>query len=293
MDQQTLPVDDAIRSIDRMENIMMEYGQELIMSLIVLIVGLLIVRWVMKPIRRGLNRIIPSTTTASTIANIIGVFLLTAVLISAASEAGFEVVPIFRLIMAVLLIVVGVIIFFRPYIPTLPFEVGQTIKAAGLMGKVEAISFVNTRIRTFDGKVFFVPNKTILNDIVINYHFTPTRRMKIDIPIRYDQDIIKAKRLLEAVMIEDPRVKKSPRPVVWVMDVSNGCVKLGGRCWADNIKYWATRVDLIEKAKIRFDNEGIAISYPHLGVHHFDTSGEHIDMDEKFAGHVEAPSPAV
>jgi len=293
MDQQTLPVDEAIRSIDRMENIMTEYGQELIISLIVLIVGLLIVRWVMKPIRTGLNRIIPSATTASTIANIIGVFLLTAVLISAASEAGFEVVPIFRLIMAVLLTVVGVMIFFRPYIPTLPFEVGQTIKAAGLMGKVEAISFVNTRIRTFDGKVFFVPNKTILNDIVINYHFTPTRRMKIDIPIRYDQDIIRAKQLLEAVMIEDPRVKKSPRPVVWVLDVSNGCIKLGGRCWADNLKYWATRVDLIEKAKIRFDNEGISISYPHLGVHNFDVYKEDAVVEERFASRTEASSPAV
>jgi len=292
MNPQDLPVDDAIRTIDRMENIMTEYGQELIMSLIVLIVGLLIVRLVMKPIRTGLNRIIPSATTASTIANIIGVFLLTAVLVSAASEAGFEVVPIFRLIMAVLLMVVGVIIFFRPYIPTLPFEVGQTIKAAGLMGKVEAISFVNTRIRTFDGKVFFVPNKTILNDIVINYHFTPTRRMKIDIPIRYDQDIIKAKQLLETVMIEDPRVKKSPRPVVWVLDVSNGCIKLGGRCWADNLKYWATRVDLIEKAKIRFDNEGIAISYPHLGVHNFDAHREDTVVEERFTSRMEEPSPA-
>ena len=292
MNPQDLPVDDAIRTIDRMENIMTEYGQELIMSLIVLIVGLLIVRLVMKPIRTGLNRIIPSATTASTIANIIGVFLLTAVLVSAASEAGFEVVPIFRLIMAVLLMVVGVIIFFRPCIPTLPFEVGQTIKAAGLMGKVEAISFVNTRIRTFDGKVFFVPNKTILNDIVINYHFTPTRRMKIDIPIRYDQDIIKAKQLLEAVMIEDPRVKNSPRPVVWVLDVSNGCIKLGGRCWADNLKYWATRVDLIEKAKIRFDNEGIAISYPHLGVHNFDAHKEDAVVEERFTSRMEEPSPS-
>jgi small conductance mechanosensitive channel len=106
--------------------------------------------------------------------------------------------------------------------------VGQTIKAAGLLGKVEATTFLNTRIRTFDGKIFFVPNRIILNDVVINYHHLPTRRMKIDIPIRYDQGLIKAKQVLEAIMIAGPRVKKMPRPVVWVLDLSNGCIVLGG-----------------------------------------------------------------
>jgi small conductance mechanosensitive channel len=37
------------------------------------------------------------------------------------------------------------------------------------MGKVEAIRFLNTRLQTFDGKTFFVPNRKILDDIVINY----------------------------------------------------------------------------------------------------------------------------
>jgi small conductance mechanosensitive channel len=54
-------------------------------------------------------------------------------------------------------------------LPTLPFKVGNTIKAADLMGKVEAIRFLNTRLQTFDGKTFFVPNRKILDDIVINY----------------------------------------------------------------------------------------------------------------------------
>ena len=69
-------------------------------------------------------------------------------------------------------------------------------------------------------------------------------------------------------MIEDPRVLTKPRPTVWVLDLSDGCIMLGGRCWADIAKYWATRVDLLEKAKLRFDREGIKIAYPHVGIHH-------------------------
>ena len=51
----------------------------------------------------------------------------------------------------------------------------------------------------------------------------------MNVGIRYDQDLIRAKQVLEAIMIEDPRVKVTPRPVVYVLNLSNGCVELGGR----------------------------------------------------------------
>lgn len=245
------------------------YGRDLIAGLLVLILGLLAVKFVVRGVRRLLGRVIKNPAVVATVANVFHITLLSVVVMASALEAGFKVQPVFRLAMVVFLCVIGLIIFFRPYIPSLPFKVGQTVKAAGLLGKVEGTTVLNTRIRTFDGKVFFVPNKTILNDVVINYHYTPSRRMKIDIPVRYDQDLMKAKQVLEALMIEDPRVLEKPRPTVWVLDLSNGCVMLGGRCWADNLKYWQTRVDLLEKAKLRFDREGLKISFPHLGVHHY------------------------
>ena len=89
-----------------------------------------------------------------------------------AVEFGAKPVNLLRLLTIIALIVTGVMIFLKPFIPTLPFKVGNTVKAGNLLGKVEAITFLNTRMRTFDGKTFFVPNRQILNDIVINYQFT-------------------------------------------------------------------------------------------------------------------------
>ncbi len=40
-----------------------------------------------------------------------------------------------------------------------------------------------------------------MNDFVINYHFTNTRRIKVDINIGYNQDILKAKQVLETIRI--------------------------------------------------------------------------------------------
>jgi small conductance mechanosensitive channel len=71
-------------------------------------------------------------------------------------------------------------------------------------------------------------------------------------------------------MIEDPRVLLKPaRPTVYVLSMADHCIKLGGRCWVNNSKYWTTRCELIEKTKLRFDQEGIMIAFPQLDVHHY------------------------
>jgi small conductance mechanosensitive channel len=185
-----------------------------------------------------------------------------------------------RTLIAISLAVIGVIIVFRPLFPTLPFKVGQVVKAGDLLGKVESTSLINTRLRTFDGKTFFVPNHMIIKDVVQNYHFTPSRRIKLNVGIRYDQDLMKAKQVLEAVMVEDPRVKVNPRPAVWVLNLNNGCVELGGRCWVDNIKYWKTRCELLEKIKLRFDAEGIVIAHPQRDVHIYHGKGSQTSSEE-------------
>jgi small conductance mechanosensitive channel len=182
-------------------------------------------------------------------------------------EFGAKPVNMLRLMTIIALVAAGLMIFLRPFIPSLPFKVGQTIKAGDLLGKVEAITLLNTRLRTFDGKTFFVPNRQILNDIVINYHFTETRRVKIDVSIRYDQDLIKAKQVLEAVMVEDPRVKAKPGPMVYTLNLTSSSVDIGGRCWVNNKDYWVARCDLTEKTKLRFDNEGIQFAFPQLDLH--------------------------
>ena len=52
--------------------------------------------------------------------------------------------------------------------------------------------------------------------------------MKIDVSIRYDQDLLKAKRVLEAVMTEDARVKTKPGPMVYVLNLASSSCGSGG-----------------------------------------------------------------
>lgn len=121
---------------------------------------------------------------------------------------------------------------------------------------------LHAQLKTFDGKMACIPNDKTLKDVVINYHHTPGRRIKINVQIPYEEDLIRAKQILENIMIADPRVLKTPRPQVWVLDLDDGNVGLGARCWVDNAKYWVTKCELTEKIKLRFDLEEIQLAIP-------------------------------
>jgi small conductance mechanosensitive channel len=260
-------MDQQFGRLERIGDVMTLYGQEVLLALAILVGGLIVVKQFVRLLRRILQRLTLKQPLIATVCNVVYIMLLVFVAVVVLKELGLESLLIRRIVMFIALAAVGLIVLFRPYIPSLPFKVGNTIKTGDLFGKVEATTFLNTRLRTFEGLTVFVPNSKILNDYVINYHFTPTRRVKIDVGIRYDQDILKAKQIVEAIMVEDPRVKTKPRPVVYVLNLADGCVKLGGRCWVDNLKYWVTKCDLTEKVKLRFDREGIVITFPQRDVH--------------------------
>jgi len=244
-----------------------QHGTAIVLALIILISGLKIAKWIHNSLDRRMKRLYPKNKTAPLMCNSLYIIIVAITIMGTAVELGAQPANMVRLMSIIVLIVIGVMVFLRPILPTLPFKVGNTVKAGELLGKVEAITFLNTRMRTFDGKTFFVPNRQILNDIIINYHFTKTRRVKIDISIRYDQDLLKAKRTLEMVMIEDPRVNLKPTPQVYLMNLADSSVDLGGRCWVDNKDYWVARCDLLEKIKLRFDREGIQFAFPQLDLH--------------------------
>jgi small conductance mechanosensitive channel len=256
-----------ILELGKFQEVVQLYGFDLLLSFAMLVAGLIITKIFHKYFKVLLRKFISKESTVATVANVAALLIIAYVVALSLHHVGMHTIVIRRILVAISLAVIAVIIVFRPLIPALPFKVGQVVKAGDLLGRVESTSLLNTRLRTFDGKTFFVPNHMIVKDIVQNYHFTPTRRIKLNVGIRYDQDLMKAKRALEAVMVEDPRVKVTPRPAVWVLNLTNGCVELGGRCWVDNPKYWKTRCELLEKIKMRFDAEGIVIAHPQRDVH--------------------------
>jgi small conductance mechanosensitive channel len=272
-------VENQLAEFRQIGDYMVQHGQYVVRAMLILVLGLIVSGLLRRLLQRALGKIIPQPETLASVLNVIYVLLVFIVVAISLQYMGLRGIVIYRSLAVITLGAVGIIVITRKYIPTLPFKVGNTVEAGGLLGKVEATTFLNTRLRTFEGKTIYVPNRVILNDIVVNYHYTPTRRIYLDVGVRYDQDLLKAKRVLEELMIGDARVLATPRPVVYVTKLAAGCVELSGRCWVENLQYWPTRCDLIEKAKLCFDQEGIIIAYPQLDVHHYKGASPMAELD--------------
>ena len=153
------------------------------------------------------------------------------------------------------------IIFFRP------FKVGDFIEAAGVSGTVEGIHIFSSQLRSADNKAITVPNASITAGNIVNYSAKGERRVDLVFGISYDDDIRKAKRILQELLEGDERILKDPQPVIAVSELADNSVNLVVRPWVRMDDYWDVYWALTEAVKLRFDEEGIRIPYPQRDVH--------------------------
>lgn len=239
-----------------------QHGIDLIQALLVLTIGLVVLHWMMKKLKVIFHRQIADHNRVTAILGAIYIIALVIIISMILVVMDFDNDSILRLLIITTLAAVAALILLKPYIPALPFVIGNTVKIGRHLGKIEAISLTHTQMKTFDGKTVFIPNTKTVTDFVINYHFTSTRQIKINIPIRNINEILAAKRLLEQIMIDDPRILLKPaRPVVYVINLINGCVELGARCWVNNNKFWVTQCEMLEKFLSAMEREGIKLAF--------------------------------
>jgi len=153
------------------------------------------------------------------------------------------------------------IILFRP------FKVGDYIEAAGVSGAVEEVRLFATILRTGDNREIIVPNGQIYGGTITNYSARSTRRIDLVFGIGYDDDIAKAKQIINDIMKADDRILPDPEPAVAMAELADSSVNFNVRPWVNSGDYWAVRSDLLEKVKLSFDAEGISIPYPQQDIH--------------------------
>ncbi len=148
-----------------------------------------------------------------------------------------------------------------------PFTKGDFVEAGGAMGVVEAITIFTTKLTTPDNKSVIVPNSSVFSNNITNFSAKPTRRVDMVFGISYDDDIKKAKELLEQIIADDERVLAEPAPVVALGELGDSSVNFLVRPWVNSADYWGVLWDTTETVKLKFDAEGISIPYPQMDVH--------------------------
>lgn len=155
----------------------------------------------------------------------------------------------------------GIIILFMR-----PFNVGDFIEGANESGVVEKIGIFYTYMNTVDNKQILIPNGVLANGIVTNFTVQEKRRVDHVFSVGYEQDIRVVKNVIKNVINADERILKDPEPFVSVSELSESSVNFIVKAWTKTDDYWDVYYDLIEKVKIRFDEENISIPYPQMDI---------------------------
>lgn len=150
---------------------------------------------------------------------------------------------------------------------TRPFRVDDYIEAQGYSGTVEDIHITNTKIRTGDNKVVYIPNGPLSSGSIVNYSVKDTRRVDFTFSIGYSDDFERAKSIVMDILTSHELTLDDPAPMVRVSAHGASSVDLVARAWVKSDDYWTVNFDVLEAVKAAFDKEGIEIPFNQLDVH--------------------------
>jgi len=85
--------------------------------------------------------------------------------------------------------------------------------------------------------------------------------------IGYEDDIKKAKQLIEQIVTADDRILTDPAPAIALGELADSSVNLFVRPWVNSADFWAVKTELTENIKVALDEAGITIPYPQQDVH--------------------------
>lgn len=251
------------------------WGIKIALAILIFVVGRMVVKGIVKIVRKLLGRTGKmDEMLINFVASIINAVLLLFVIIASLDQLGVDTTSLVALIgaagLAIGLALQGSMQNFAAGVMILvfkPFKSGDFIDAGGVTGVVEAVQIFSTTMRTGDNKEMIVPNGAIYSGPITNFSARDTRRVDMVFGIGYDDDIRKAKTILEKLVAEDERILKDPAPVIALSELGDSSVNFVVRPWVKSEDYWAVMWDMNEKVKLTFDEEGISIPYPQMDVH--------------------------
>ena len=123
-----------------------------------------------------------------------------------------------------------------------------------------------TKLTTPDNKLVQIPNSSVVSSEIINYSVTGTRRIDINVSASYDAPVEK---VLDALTIAGTvdGILEEKGVFTNVTAYGDHAITYVVRVWTNSSTYWDVHKAITLKIKRVFDEQGIAMTYPHLNVH--------------------------
>ncbi|MBE5891402.1 MAG: mechanosensitive ion channel family protein [Lachnospiraceae bacterium] len=255
--------------------VLLSFLVQLIIAILVLIIGGKLIKWIVKLVRKSLDKSRIEDSVSGFLCSLIKYALYFVLVMVVLSQFGLTTGSVVAVLgsagLTLGLSFQGSLSNFAGGVLILllkPFKVGDYIleKASGLEGTVSDITIFYTKLTTVDNKEVSVPNGNLSNNSIINYTKNDKRRVDINVAVAYDSDLKEVKAVLENVARSHELVLLDEPIDAFVAELEDSGIKMELRAWCATANYWKVKWDLTENVKKSMDEAGVNIPFPQLDV---------------------------
>ena len=249
-------------------------GTKVLQAVIILVIGLLIIKLVMKIVTTILDKSKLEKAAHGLIKTLAKTIMWVLLALIVASSLGIDVTGVVALASVVTLAIslslqnmLSNIVGGFTLLYTHPFGAGDYVEVAGQSGTVKEVGMAYTKLITPDNKVVFIPNSAVVSAEIVNYTVTGTRRISIAVSASYDAP---AEKVIESLVhcADLPTVLAEPEKAYAVLTgYGESAINYELRFWVKGDDYWSTYFAVMTAIKKDFDANGVEMTYPHLNVH--------------------------
>lgn len=254
---------------------LISFGVKILVALIIYLIGKKIIKIIIKLIDRTLDKTGADIGVVNFINSVVRILLYIVLALIIGGQFGVSTTSVVALVgsagLAISLALQGSLSNFAGGVLLLilkPFKIGDYIieQSTGNEGTVTDIDIFYTKLLTVDNKMVAMPNGNLINSSITNVTNEDFRRLDIIVGISYDSDMKKAKDIIMDILKSDPSGVHDKEMVVFVSDLADSAVMIGGRMWVKTEEYWQARWRVIEEVKLEFDKHKITIPFNQLDV---------------------------
>ena len=249
------------------------FFKKLSAAVVILVIGVLIIRVLMRLIEASLSKSRLEKAAHSLILSLAKAAMYILLFLIAASTLGIDVSSIVALASVLTLALslslqnmVSNIISGFTILYTHPFHSGDYVEIAGQGGTVREINMTYTVLAMPDNRVVSIPNSAVVAAQIVNYTSADSRRVEIDVSASYDaptQKVLDA--LVQAGTVDS--VLLEPAPAAVITGYGDSTISYNLRVWVKPADYWDVYFLVMQRIKEVFEQQGIEMTYPHLNVH--------------------------
>lgn len=279
----------------------LHFGIKVLVALLIFGIGILLIRWVQRILKRHFERRRTEPTIASFVSSFVSISMTILLIIISVGTLGVNTTSLAALLaaggMAIGMALSGTVQNFAGGLMLLafkPFKADDIIEAQGVLGRVVEVNITATKILTPDNKVVILPNGALSNGTIHNYNGRPLRRVEWSVSVSYGVDAKACKEAILAIVNSDERVLQAdtdmqklykelnissyqlstvnyrmdaiPEPFVALKSLNSNDITFLVRVWVKADDYWDVFFALQERFYTELPPQGFTFAYPHVDV---------------------------